>query len=139
MQTDVISVRGECIWALTNALTKAGPELIQEIVGLGYFNATCEALEHVVDPKLVFVALEGIKYALEAGKQLPQLNDENPFVLEIERTGLLDKLEYLQTSNCDQVFDNVSLILRTYFQADEVFITAPMEEEQEYEQQTFEL
>lgn len=94
LQHDVNQVRRECIWALTNALAKSTPQLVQAITDLGYFTAANYALEQT-DPRLLFVALEGITYALKAGQELPLIEGENPFVLAIERCGLLDKLEDL--------------------------------------------
>ena len=49
---------------------------------------------------------------------LPPVNGENPFVLKIEQCGLLDKMESLQEHSNEQVYDEVSNILQTYF-ADE--------------------
>ena len=57
------------------------------------------------------MALEGINYALKAGQMLPITEGENPFVLKIERCGLLDKLEELQQHENTQVYQKVSDIL----------------------------
>ena len=73
-------VRAECLWALTNALCKATPQLTQSIVELGIFTAMNYALE-LPDPKLLFVALDGIEYALKSGMHLPLVGGDNPFVL----------------------------------------------------------
>jgi len=59
-------IRNECVWALTNALCKADPESVQAIIDIGYFTASNYALE-LTDSRVVFVALEGINYALKAG------------------------------------------------------------------------
>ena len=45
MMHDVNIVKRECIWALTNALAKATPELVQSIEDYGYFMASNYALE----------------------------------------------------------------------------------------------
>lgn len=42
------------------------------------------------------MALEGIHYALKKGDELPKINGENPFLLKVEASGLLDKLEDFQ-------------------------------------------
>ena len=114
MMHDVNQVRRECIWALTNAMAKATPQLAQAIEDLGYFTASNYALEQT-DPRILFVALEGINYALKAGQILPITEGENPFVIKIERCGLLDKLEELQQHENTQVYQKVSDILQTYF------------------------
>ena len=77
---DVNMVRCECIWALTNALTRSTPQLAQAIVELGYFTASNYALEQT-NPSILFVALEGIHYALKNGQDLPLVEGEHPFVL----------------------------------------------------------
>ena len=117
MQHDVNMVRKECCWALTNSLCRSTPELAQGIVNEGFFTASNYSLE-IQDARIIFVALEGIKYALQAGMSLPPVNGENPFVLKIEQCGLLDKMESLQEHSNEQVYDEVSNILQTYF-ADE--------------------
>lgn len=61
---------------------------------MGYFTASNFALE-ANDARLVFVALEGLHYALKNGQELPLVDGEHPYVLSIERCGLLDKLEEL--------------------------------------------
>jgi hypothetical protein len=66
MQQDVNLVRGECVWALTNALYKANSDSVKGIIDMGYFTASNYALE-LPDARLVFVALEGINHALNAG------------------------------------------------------------------------
>ena len=92
LQHDVNMVRRECVWALTNALSKSTPDLVKAIVELGYLTSANYALD-LPDPRLLFVALDGISYALKAGMQMPLEQGENPIVLAIERCGLLDKIE----------------------------------------------
>ena len=88
-------VRSECLWALTNALCKATPQLTQAIVELGIFTAMNYAME-LPDSRLVFVALDGVEYALKSGMHLPLIEGDNPFVIQIEKCGLLDKIEEMQ-------------------------------------------
>ena len=89
-------VRRECVWALTNALSKSTPELVKAIVELGFLTSANYALD-LPDPKLLFVALDGISYVLKAGMLMPLEAGENPMVLAIERCGLLDKIEEIQS------------------------------------------
>ena len=94
LQHDVNTVRAECAWALTNALYKANSDSVKGIIDMGYFTASNYALE-LPDPRIVFVALEGINHALNAGLERPPVNGDNPFVLAVESCGLLDKIEEL--------------------------------------------
>lgn len=81
---------------------------------MGYFTASNYALE-LPDPRIVFVALEGINHALNAGLERPPVNGDNPFVLAVESCGLLDKIEELQSHENQKIFDKVQFILKTYF------------------------
>ena len=94
LQHDVNNVRKECVWALTNALCRATPQQTEAIVRQGFFTACNYALE-LPDSRIMFVALEGISYALKNGTDLPLIDGEHAFVLQVEKCGLLDKLEDL--------------------------------------------
>lgn len=118
MMHDVNMVKLECIWALTNAMAKSTPQLVDSIEKYGYFTASNYALEHQ-DPRILYVALEGIRYALEAGMKLPMISGENPFVLKVEQCGLLDKLEELQQHENTQVYNKVSDLLQNFFAEEE--------------------
>ena len=115
---DVNMVRAECTWVLTNALSKATPDLVKAIVDLGYFTAINYALE-LTDPRILHVALEGICFALKKGMELPLMNGENPFVLMVEQCGLLDKIDDFQNIENEQVYDKAKEILETFFNDDD--------------------
>lgn len=87
-------VRRECVWALTNALSSATLAQVEQIINFGFFTAANYALE-INDHRIIFVTLEGVIIALKKGQNLPLVDGENPFVLKVEATGLLDKIEDL--------------------------------------------
>ena len=64
----------------------------------------------------MYVALEGIKNCLKKGNELPAVDGENPFVLKVEASGLLDKIEELQSHENEQVYQKAQDILATYFE-----------------------
>lgn len=118
MQHDVNEVRREAIWALANANCKGDPATVQEIVAQGYFTASNYALE-LKDAKIIIMALGGIEHALKKGLQLPPVDGENPFVLDVENCGLLDKIETLQEHENGVIYKKCSEILQVYFQTDD--------------------
>ena len=94
LQHDVDPVRKECVWALANSIEKSNSEGCSAIVDKGLFTALNYALE-LKDQRIVHVALEAINKTLKKGQSLPLVDGENPFVLDVERCGLLDKIEEL--------------------------------------------
>ena len=76
------------------------------------------ALE-IVDINTLYVSLEGISYALKKGLALPPVNGDNPFVLAVENSGLLDKIEELQNHSNKKIYDKCMWILSTYFENEE--------------------
>ena len=69
--------------------------------------------------RIVSVALEGILMALDKGQQLPLVDGENPFVLEVERRGLLDKLELMQENENQKLSNKAMEIMEKYFAAED--------------------
>ena len=70
----------------------------------------------IQDHRILFVALEGIKNCLRKGNELPAVDGENPFVLRVEASGLLDRIEDLQNHENEQVYHKAQDILSTYFE-----------------------
>jgi hypothetical protein len=47
------------------------------------------------EPRLIFVALEGLANVLEAGKRIAQDQNSNPYSLMCEQFGVVEQLESL--------------------------------------------
>jgi len=68
------------------------------------------------DVKTLVVALEGINFILKSGKEhLTNENGQNPLILIADQCGLIDKLEQLQMSKNQKVYEKAVQILETYF------------------------
>jgi hypothetical protein len=69
----------------------------------------------VEDNKTVEVALECLFVILSHGDKFKG-SAKNPLILELHSMGAVDILEKLQYHKSDQVYDNVSKILQSYFE-----------------------
>ena len=91
------------------------------VAALGGVPALCTMLG-VPDPKINMVALEGLRNFLQVGQQVADNaaaadSDpvENPYAIQVEQCGGLDKLEALQQHGNNDVYQITVEILETYF------------------------
>lgn len=112
--------RKEAAWAITNATSGGTPEQVSMLVELGCIPPLCELLT-VTDSKIVALALSGLENILRVGqiisKQLPDMI--NPYASILEECGGLDKIEYLQSHDNDQIYQKAFEIIDKYFGQDE--------------------
>ena len=71
------------------------------------------------EPRFLIVALEGINFVMKMGKEHLSKEGVNPFVEVVERSGLLDKLEQLQFSKNQKVYEKSMAMLEEYFNVED--------------------
>ena len=70
------------------------------------------------DVKLVLVCLSALSRILAVGQTRLDKSGMNPFRIETERVGGLDKLENIQRMDNDEVYELAAQIVEDYFDAD---------------------
>ncbi|KAL8563158.1 Importin subunit alpha-6 [Nucella lapillus] len=118
--------RKEAAWAITNATSGGSPEQIRFLVDQGCIPPLCDLLT-VMDCKIVQVALNGLENILRLGEQTAKItNNINPYAVSIEECYGLDKIEYLQSHENQEIYRKSFEIIETYFSnEDEDKVLAP--------------
>ncbi|KAF0301852.1 Importin subunit alpha-7 [Amphibalanus amphitrite] len=109
--------RKEAVWAITNATTAGTPEQTRYLVEQRCIPALCEMLG-VLDPKITQVALNGLENILRVGELDARESGQNQYALLVEECCGLDKIEALQTSTNQEVYQKAYDLIDTYFSAD---------------------
>eukprot|EP00892_Ulva_mutabilis_P006136 jgi/Ulvmu1/3895/UM018_0116.1 len=113
-----LEIKREAAWAISNATSGGDPTQIQQLVQYGCIPPLCDLLR-VMDPRVVQVALEGLKNILSAAEKLrslPGSNGENVYAVILEDAGGLDLLENLQNHSSDEISAKAVEILSTFFE-----------------------
>lgn len=110
--------RLESVWCVANAQAQATPEQVQAMVHKGSLQAL-GAIMDSQEPRPLTVALEGIAFVLKAGCSMSDEGGQNPMVLAVEQCGLIEKLEQLQFSKNQMIYEKTISLLDTYFTQDE--------------------
>uniref|UniRef100_A0A182YSJ9 Importin N-terminal domain-containing protein n=2 Tax=Anopheles stephensi TaxID=30069 RepID=A0A182YSJ9_ANOST len=76
----------------------------------------CELLT-VMDPKIITVALNGLENILKVGEE--QRTKPNPYAVMIEECYGLDKLEFLQSHQNNDIYEKAFSIIQKYFSNDD--------------------
>lgn len=119
-----VRTRKEAAWAITNATSGGSVEQIEYIVSCGAIQALCGLL-HVVDNKMITVAMNGLENILKAGKAqavLPAPGCEsagNKYAVMVEECGGLDKIEYLQSHENPEIYQRAYNLIEKYFGTDD--------------------
>ena len=87
---------------------------MEEMVQRNIIPALGAALKFA-EPRIIFVALEGLTNVFNFGKQLPS-DGNNPYCLIAEQYGIIDQLEELEVHNNEMVYKKVCEILTTFFE-----------------------
>ena len=87
---------------------------MEEMVRRNIIQALGFALKFT-EPRIIFVALEGLTNVLNYGKKLAT-DGQNPYGLITEQYGLVDLLEELQMHNNEMVYKKVCEILTEFFE-----------------------
>lgn len=112
--------RKEAAWAITNATSGGTPEQVKALVDLGCIPPLCELLT-VMDAKVINVALNGLDNILRVGDILAKQTGQsiNPYASVLEECGGLDKIEYLQSHDNQEVYQKAFEIIDKWFGPDE--------------------
>ncbi|EDS25912.1 importin alpha-7 subunit [Culex quinquefasciatus] len=123
--------RKEAAWAITNATSGGTMDQIKYLVQSGCVPPMCELLT-VMDPKIVTVALNGLENILKAGNQ--HKIKPNPYAVLIEECYGLDKIEFLQSHQNNEIYEKSFSIIQTYFSNDEEDVAvAPSAENNQFQ------
>ncbi|ELU00208.1 hypothetical protein CAPTEDRAFT_220826 [Capitella teleta] len=111
--------RKEAAWAITNATSGGTPDQIRFLVDQGCIKPLCELLT-VMDAKIIQVALNGLENILRLGLQDRKLNGgTNPYSVLVEECFGLDKIEYLQNHDNQDIYQKAFDIIERYFGSEE--------------------
>lgn len=116
LQTAEFRTRKEAAWAITNATSGGSAEQIKYLVDLGCIKPLCDLLT-VMDSKIVQVALNGLENILRLGEQEAKRNGTgiNPYCALIEEAYGLDKIEFLQSHENQEIYQKAFDLIEHYF------------------------
>ncbi|EDO38337.1 predicted protein [Nematostella vectensis] len=111
--------RKEAAWAIANATSGGTAEQIRYIVSQGAIRPLCDLLT-VLNPKIVQVGLNALDNILKIGQQdSKQSGMPNPYAIMVEEAYGLDKMEFLQGHDNEQIYRKSFEIIENYFSADD--------------------
>jgi len=111
--------RKEAAWAILNATSGGTQQQIRYLVSIGCIKPLCDMLT-VQDSRIVLVTLEGLENILKVGQQDVRKNGGvNPYSVLIEEAFGLDKIEYLQNHNSENIYHLAYRIIEKYFSCDD--------------------
>uniref|UniRef100_A0A6I8NWN3 Importin subunit alpha n=2 Tax=Ornithorhynchus anatinus TaxID=9258 RepID=A0A6I8NWN3_ORNAN len=120
LQKAEFRTRKEAAWAITNATSGGTPEQIRYLVALGCIKPLCDLLT-VMDSKIVQVALNGLENILRLGEQESKQGGMgiNPYCALIEEAYGLDKIEFLQSHENQEIYQKAFDLIEHYFGVEE--------------------
>ncbi|XP_043540975.1 importin subunit alpha-6 isoform X1 [Chiloscyllium plagiosum] len=120
LQKAEFRTRKEAAWAITNATSGGTPEQIRYLVELSCIKPLCDLLT-VMDSKIVQVALNGLENILRLGEQEAKQNGTgiNPYCALIEEAYGLDKIEFLQSHENQEIYQKAFDLIEHYFGIEE--------------------
>merc|ERR1712166_1626267 len=126
LQNADFKTRKEAAWAISNATSGGRPDQIQQLVAAGCIPPLCNILS-VGDHKVLEVALDALDNILRVGADVLTAAGANPYAVAIEVCGGLDKIEHVQTSPDEKLYQKAYQIISKYFpdeekSASEVFV-----------------
>lgn len=112
-------IKKEAAWAISNATSGGSTSQIKYLVQQGCITPLCNLLS-VHDVRIVTVALEGLENILRVGEKEKETTgaERNEFADLIEAADGLDKIEQLQSSSQQEIYDKAVKLLEIYFGAD---------------------
>ena len=111
---DEAEVQKECIWAMANLTNIKDITYMKKILEQGILLTMNKCLL-IDDTKNLAVNLEALGNLLAFGKD-NKCDDVNPVVKEMERIGMIDVLEKLQTHPVEIVYEKTLKLLLEYFE-----------------------
>lgn len=110
-----IQVQKEAIFALANLTTVEKPNIAKFIFDEDILDYICFALKSSKNDVLL-VALEALNRLLEYGNlYFRDENGQNPVVLKILKTKYVERLEELQLSKSNKIYDLSNKIIENFF------------------------
>uniref|UniRef100_A0A8C2SN61 Importin subunit alpha n=1 Tax=Coturnix japonica TaxID=93934 RepID=A0A8C2SN61_COTJA len=130
LQKAEFRTRKEAAWAITNATSGGTPEQIRYLVNLGCIKPLCDLLT-VMDSKIVQVALNGLENILRLGEQEASQSGTgiNPYCSMIEEAYGLDKIEFLQSHENQEIYQKAFDLIEHYFGVEDDSALAPQVDE----------
>uniref|UniRef100_A0A8C0EIM4 Importin subunit alpha n=1 Tax=Bubo bubo TaxID=30461 RepID=A0A8C0EIM4_BUBBB len=130
LQKAEFRTRKEAAWAITNATSGGTPEQIRYLVNLGCIKPLCDLLT-VMDSKIVQVALNGLENILRLGEQEANQSGTgiNPYCSLIEEAYGLDKIEFLQSHENQEIYQKAFDLIEHYFGVEDDSALAPQVDE----------
>lgn len=111
--------RKEAAWAITNAASGGTSDQIRYLVNLGCIPPLCNLLT-VMDSKIVQLALNGIEHILRAGESDAKMHGTtNLYSVLVEECYGLDKIEFLQNHENQDIYQKAFDIIERYFGSEE--------------------
>uniref|UniRef100_A0A3P8ZFS1 Importin subunit alpha n=1 Tax=Esox lucius TaxID=8010 RepID=A0A3P8ZFS1_ESOLU len=119
LQTAEFRTRKEAAWAITNATSGGSAEQIRQLVDLGCIKPLCDLLT-VLDSKIIQVSLNGLENILRLGElEAKRGAGVNPYCACIEEAYGLDKLEFLQGHENQEIYQKAFDLIERYFSPDD--------------------
>lgn len=111
----LFEIKREAAWALVNVLLGGSDEQVRYVAGAGAIPPICDLLD-CGETRMISVALEGLEVILEVGAA--DVEHNTPFYTVFEEAGGIDKLEMLQDSENDNIYQKAVSILTRFFGAE---------------------
>uniref|UniRef100_A0A673C7W1 Importin subunit alpha n=1 Tax=Sphaeramia orbicularis TaxID=375764 RepID=A0A673C7W1_9TELE len=119
LQVAEFRTRKEAAWAITNATSGGSAEQIRHLVELGCIKPLCDLLT-LMDSKIVQVALNGLENILRLGElEAKRGGGINTYCALIEEAYGLDKLEFLQGHENQEIYQKAFDLIERYFNTED--------------------
>lgn len=115
---DCDEIKKEAAWVLCNCSKFGLPVDVMKLVELGGLEMF-ESLLDSKDHKMLLIGIEGINNILFCGHKHFKQEGPNPFLLRLENTKAIQKLEELQLHPNDEVYEKIILLLENFFETDQ--------------------
>eukprot|EP01135_Chromosphaera_perkinsii_P003911 Nk52_evm12s262 gene=Nk52_evmTU12s262 len=114
LQNAEFKTRKEAAWAVSNAALGGNPDQIKYLVNQGCIKPLCDLLT-VMDVKIVQVVLDGLENILKVGETEASETGVNRFAEFVEEAYGLDKIEFLQSHENEDIYKKAYSIVETFF------------------------
>ena len=115
----IMKVQNEAIWAISNATCNCDKQIIEPLV-TEYNVIECMKMffkrNEDIANKALIVVIECIENILKCGQD-NTIESDNPYVIKIEKDGLLDHVKELLLDECldGAIWDKIDYILKKYW------------------------
>lgn len=115
LKTAEFKAQKEAVWAMTNLTSGGTIEQVATIANQGVVPILCDLLT-VRDSKVTLVILDGLTNILATGQKIGQIDQ---VCNQVEECGGLDKIEMLQQSENEKVYQVALDIIEKFFSAED--------------------